>query len=434
MNVDLVVAGAGPAGLCHAFWRKRKDPDLNIMVVDGNPQPGGWTRTLRIEGFSCETGPQGFRPNQDSDALIEALGMQNAVVSVDPSAKLRFIARGGRLHSLPTSPRELRSTELFSAWGKLRLFLEPLCFNRSQPGESLADFVARRFGEQARPLANAMARGVFAGDAERLEAKAFSQMVEMEARHGSLIVGMTRSRGLGPLRPALCSFHGGMEALIQGLRRELNQSLWLARPAVSVTNDGGVWRVTLGGKVKSEITSKELTIAVPAHAAAPLLSDLDPGLAAELAAIPFAPVANVYLGFWQSDVAEKLRGFGFLLEPTEQSPVMGILYCSSIFPGCAVQGKFLVRAMVGGRGHPEFVDRDDDELARIALETLGKYTGIDARPLFQRVRRAPAAIPQYETGHRDRVQRIRALVSGHAGLNLRGNSYEDVSLVGQMAG
>jgi oxygen-dependent protoporphyrinogen oxidase len=89
--------------------------------------------------------------------------------------------------------------------------------------------------------------------------------------------------------------------------------------------------------------------------------------------------------------------------------------------------------MVGGRGHPEFVDRSDEELAQIVLEILGKYTGIAARPLFQRVRRAPAAIPQYEVGHRDRVQRIRDLESQHPGLTLLGNSYDDVSLVGQMA-
>ena len=76
---------------------------------------------------------------------------------------------------------------------------------------------------------------------------------------------------------------------------------------------------------------------------------------------------------------------------------------------------------------------DDKELIRIALETLSKYTGIDARPLCERVRRAPAAIPQYEAGHRDRVQRIRDLVSRHPGLTLRGNSYDDVSIVGQMA-
>ncbi len=89
--------------------------------------------------------------------------------------------------------------------------------------------------------------------------------------------------------------------------------------------------------------------------------------------------------------------------------------------------------MVGGRGDPEFVDRDDEELARIVLETLGKYTGIEARPLFQRVRRARAAIPQYEIGHRDRVRRIRDLESQHSGLTLLGNSSDDVSLVGQMA-
>ena len=68
----------------------------------------------------------------------------------------------------------------------------------------------------------------------------------------------------------------------------------------------------------------------------------------------------------------------------------------------------------------------------IAQETLRKYTGLQARTLFQRVRKAPNAIPQFEIGHRDRVLRIRTLASRHPNLTLRGNSYDDVSLVGQM--
>lgn len=401
-------------------------------MIDSAPQPGGWTRTARIEGFSCELGPQAFRPGEHSDALIGALGIQDSVLPAEASAKLRFIGRGGTLRPLPMSPGDLRRTDLFNTWGKLRLFLEPLCFNRSQPGESLAGFVARRFGSQAQPLAGAMARGVFGGDASRLEARSFSKIVEMEAKHGSLIVSMIKSRKKGPKRPALCTFKGGMEDLISALRRELGSALVLGRQAVRVLRQGDEWQVTLGGEVESTITARELTLATPAHASAKLLADLDPELSSELAAIPFASVANVYLGYWESDVRDTLQGFGFLLEPGENTPVLGILYCSAIFPGRAVPGKFLVRAMIGGVDHADAVDLSDEDLVRMAQDALENYAGVQAPVLFQRVRRAMDAIPQYEIGHADRVERIRSLASRYPGLRLCGNSYDDVSLVGQM--
>ena len=223
-----------------------------------------------------------------------------------------------------------------------------------------------------------------------------------------------------------------MEDLIQALRRELGDALLLGRPAVEVNRDLDGWQVRLGGEVETMITAKELTLAVPAHAAAMLLARVDQDLANELSAIAFAPVANVYLGFWESDVAAALQGFGFLLDPIEDSPVLGILYCSSIFPRCSVPGKFLVRAMIGGRDHPETVDLGDEELINMVRETLRKYAGIKDSPLFQRVRRADKAVPQFEIGHFDRVQRIRTLASRHPNLTLRGNSYDEVSIVGQM--
>ena len=101
MQTDLLIIGAGPAGLCHAFWRLQQDPDLDVRIVDRAPQPGGWVQTRRTEGYSCETGPQAFRPCDASDTLIKALEMESRVVPCNDAAKLRFIARGGALHPLP---------------------------------------------------------------------------------------------------------------------------------------------------------------------------------------------------------------------------------------------------------------------------------------------------------------------------------------------
>ena len=112
--------------------------------------------------------------------------------------------------------------------------------------------------------------------------------------------------------------------------------------------------------------------------------------------------------------------------------MLGAIYCSSIFPTCSRECQFLVRVMAGGVMHPRVMDEPDTALAQHADAMLREYTGIDSPCLFERVVRAPAAIPQYTIGHRQRVARIRELASALPNLQLLGNSYDAVSVVGQL--
>lgn len=441
MEAELLIIGAGPAGLCHAFWRLQENPGLDVRIVDKAPQAGGWVQTRRIEGYSCEIGPQAFRPNDASDALIAALGMESRVVPCSESAKLRYIARRGSLHPLPMGPKELMRSKLFSFGGKLRLMTEPFRKGRSPAGETLAQFARRRFGKQAVPLAEAMASGVFGGDAHRLEmAAAFPTVLELEAEHGSLLKAMgalVRERRAfeqerGQPRPALCTFKTGMEELVQVLRQQLSKHLVLGWEVSRVRRIRDRWTAFLAGDSAITITADELVVAAPAHTGSLLLSDVDTDLATELRAIPFADIADVYLGFWASDVAQKLVGFGFLMDRAESSPYLGAIYASSLFPGRAVKDRFLVRILAGGALHEGFLERDEEIIASEAEQVLRDYTGITGQLLFKRVCKLKHAIPQYVEGHRDRVRRIQDLSHRHPRLTLIGNSYRDVSVVGQL--
>jgi oxygen-dependent protoporphyrinogen oxidase len=441
MQTDLLIIVAGPAGLCHAFWRLQQDPDLDVRIVDKAPQPGGWVQTRRTEGYSCETGPQAFRPCDASDTLIKALEMESRVVPCNDAAKLRFIARGGALHPLPMGPKDLLRSKLFTFGGKLRLVSEPFRKSRSPDGETLAQFTRRRFGKQAVPLAESMASGVFGGDAHRLEmAAAFPQVLEMEVEHGSLMKAlgaMARKRkaaeqdGQKP-RAALCTFKTGMEELIQSLRQRLNDRLVLGWEVSRVRQIRDRWTAFLAGDSTTTITANELVIAAPAHTAALLLPDVDTDLATELRAIPFADIVNVYLGFSAADAAGKLEGFGFLMDRRENSPYLGAIYASSLFPDRAIEDRFLVRVLAGGALHEGFVDRDRETIAAEAEQVLRKYTGMTGQLLFKRVRKLRNAIPQYVEGHHDRVRRIKDLAAQYRGLKLIGNSFYDVAMVGQL--
>ncbi len=434
MRTNLLIVGAGPAGLAHAFWRKRTDDGLDFRIVDQDPEPGGWMRTRRIDGYLCESGPQGIRPTEVSDEFFDALGIANAVIVADPAAELRSIARDGKLHAMPSGPRDLLSTKLLTLGGKLRLLSEPFRRRGTDDTESLAAFVRRRLGEQAVPMAESMASGVFGGDAHELEmAAAFPAVTALEREHGSLLRGMkARRRAAGPERPTLCTFRGGMETLALKLRDHVGSRLMLGREVRNVTRCEDGWSVTIGGEVSTEVFAKELVLAIPSRRAADLLADVDAELATELSAIPFASLANIYLGFREADANNALRGFGFLLDRREGSAMLGAIYCSSIFQQSAAKGRFLVRVLAGGALHSKTMDRDEEDLASEAEGMLRRYTGLSGSLLFKRVYKAHDAIPQFVRGHTARSRRIRELASKHEGLRLIGNSYDDVSVVGQL--
>ena len=152
--------------------------------------------------------------------------------------------------------------------------------------------------------------------------------------------------------------------------------------------------------------------------------------------IPFVSIANIYLGFatpGTDDGCDGCAGSASSSIGANASPMLGAIYCSSIFPQSAQDGKFLVRVMVGGALHAEAVERDEEDLAREAEATLRRYTGLDSQLLFQRVYKVRDAIPQYSLGHAQRLANIRAAEARIDGLRLLGNSYDAVSIVGQLA-
>ncbi|HEX5053873.1 MAG TPA: protoporphyrinogen oxidase [Planctomycetota bacterium] len=438
---DLVVVGAGAAGLSHAFWRLRAEPGLRVAVLEASPRAGGWVHTTVRDGYLCERGPQGFRPTADSDAFVEALGLGAAVVPASPAAKRRWLCIDGRLHELPHGPGSLLRSRLFS-WGAcLRLLREPWIGRGRDAGESLADFAVRRFGRSVRPLAEAFARGIFAGDADRIEmAAAFPAVTVLEQEHGSLLRGMRAARRQQPkaqrvVRPALCSFAGGMATSVQALCAALGDRVRLGVRAAAISRGPHGWQlgVEAAGGDATPITTRELALALPAHRAAALVRPLDAELGSVLSVIPFASVASTYLGAPGPAFAADLGGFG-CLQPKRsgvEGRVLGALFCASTFPDHAPPGMQLLRVMSGGIEHDDETARSDQHLQDQAVAFARRVLGLRTTPTFVHVERAAAAIPQYERGHRQLLLQCAQRLQLLPGLRLLGASYRQVSVVGQ---
>ncbi len=445
-----IVVGGGPAGLARAYWQNRGRDELRTVVLEAADRPGGWVRTETLDGFTLELGPQGLRPDDPLDELVEALGFAAEIVAADPAARRRFIGRDGRLLGTPMGLGDALRTPLLRFGSKLRLLREPFvkCPVAVDPEESVAEFVARRFGPGAVPLVGAVVSGIFGGSADDLELRsAFPMLARAEQQHGSVIKGL-RARAkakrhvrqqegdTGPRRkrPALLSFRGGLQGIVDRLAHELGPALRCSAEVVRVAREGDRWRIDLTSGTLW--TAEELTLACPARRAAELLRDHDPRLADELAAIPYASIASVYLDLDAAEWPADLRGFGYLLEPGERSPILGVLFCSDVFPSHAPPSRRLCRVMLGGSRFPDVVDRSDEELRDLALDALQRYAGYRGTGhRVLRTARVRNAIPQYVKGHGERLGRIwvRRGQSHNRGLRLIGNSYRAIAMVPQLA-
>jgi oxygen-dependent protoporphyrinogen oxidase len=108
--------------------------------------------------------------------------------------------------------------------------------------------------------------------------------------------------------------------------------------------------------------------------------------------------------------------------------LLGVQWCSSIFPDRAPEGCVLLRAMCGGWHRGEMVGWDDARLLQTVRGELRMAMGIEAAPVYHRIVRWDRAIPQYHVGHLQRVAWIDERITRHPGLVIGGNAYRGVAL------
>jgi oxygen-dependent protoporphyrinogen oxidase len=190
------------------------------------------------------------------------------------------------------------------------------------------------------------------------------------------------------------------------------------------------WHVVTGPAPDPEVIAADaVVLAVPPAPAARLLRDEVPGAAVELGRVRTASMAVVSLAFPAAAVPA-VTGSGFLVPPVEDRTVKAVTFSSAKWSSvaAAAPGLVLLRASVGRLGEEAVLQREDRELAGLAVADLTDALGITAAPVDVRVTRWGGGLPQYDVGHRDRVARIRAAVAGVAGLAVCGATYDGVGV------
>ena len=446
MGQRVAVVGAGVAGLAVAYELtergERLGSPLEVSCLEAGPRAGGAIRTERAQGFCCEWAANGFLDDAPATVtLVRRLGLEPRLVPSDRAAAERWVWRAGKLRRLPRSPARLLGSDVLPLGARLRLLAEPLVRRaRREEEESVAGFVARRFGRgAARVLADAMVSGVFAGDAARLSVdSAFPELAAMEREHGSLFRGLLAGRrparaGEGggdepvPARGRLTSLRDGMQELTDALAAALGPRLRLRSPIERVS-DLGSRGMRLHPAEGAPFDVDAVVLALPAGPAAGLVAETSPVMAEALQAIPSAAVAVVHLGFRRGALGDLPGGFGYLVPRGEGVRGLGTLFASNIFPGRAPEGSLLMTVMLGGAHDGQALELTDAHLLELATADLARVLGIHARPYFTKVLRQPAGIPQYTLGHAARLEAIERERASIPGLWLAGSSYHGVSV------
>lgn len=451
----LVVIGGGITGLAaahRALERAREaGAAVEVTVLEERSRAGGVIATEEAQGFLLEGGPDSLITEKPwAIDLCRRIGLGDELIATRSAFQRSLVVKGGRLLPVPLGFSLLAPTRLWpfarspllSPLGKLAV-LRDLVAPRGGPppggDESLASFVVRRLGREVLDrIAQPVVAGIYAADPAVLSlAATMPRFLELERSARSLILGLRRqgspaTRGASGARYGLfVTLRRGMGSLVAELERRLPPgAVRCGVRAVGLARGDGVgaggWRVALDGG--ESLRAESVVVAVPAWNAADLVRPVDAELAAQLGAIPYASAATVALGFRREDVPHPLDAFGFVVPAVERRRILACTFASVKYDGRAAPGAVLLRAFVGGALQPECFALDDRAMAAAVREELAALLGVRAEPLFTRIARWPASMPQYAVGHLDRVAAIERCVTRLEGLALAGNAYRGVGV------
>lgn len=447
----VVVIGGGIAGLSAAYNLAKEahvnHEPLEISVLEAGQSWGGKIATCRDGGFVIEGGPDTFLASKPWGAVLcRELGLESRLMGTNPQVKRTYVLHRGRLEPLPdgltmmipTRFSPMLRTGLLSWPQKARMGLDFFLPPRRLDGdESLGEFVSRRLGRAAyERLIEPLMSGIYAGDGDLLSLRStFPYLRDLELKYGGLVKGALEMRKrLGQIktpgsRSAFLTPLTGLAEIVETLVERLEAygvALYLGTAARRVQALGTGYRVEFNDS--PPLTADGVILATPAYISGALLWDVDPDLAGELVDIPYASTATVSLAYRAQDLPRPLDAYGYVIPRREGRRALACTWTSTKFPHRAPEGYALLRVFAGRAGQEQGLPQDKEGLLDLAREELRETLGIQAAPLLWRAYYWERAMPQYNLGHPQRLERIEARLEGLPGLALAGNGYRGIGI------
>lgn len=437
MNIGIIGGGISGVSLASKLaLMKKNGADINVTLLEAAGRLGGTINSVSKDGFVIEAGTNGFLDSKPfTTEVFEEAGLADNLLKSNDKARKRFIQRYGKLQRMPENASAFLSSKLLTWKGKIRIAMEFFIPKKADGSdETLADFARRRLGPEALDyLIAPMVSGIFAGDPEKMSLDScFPVIADLEKTYGGLMKGMLKKRNKksGPAGPGgvLTAYVGGMGKAVGDLAETAVKNgaeIIKNAPVTGVTKKDGKYVVEAGGKTYE---FDRLAICCPSYESAKFLKGLHPRLSEVLGSIPYAPIFAAGLGFNFEDIKDDIDGFGYLIPAKEGFDILGALFTSSMFPSQAPDGKKFLRIMAGGDRRKDLMEKSDAELLEICLKGVRDVLGVKQNPYMVQTFRYEKAIPQYHTGHREKVAEIERITEELGDIYIGGNVLYGIGL------
>ncbi len=433
---DTIIIGGGLSGLTLAHRILCDQPQHNFCVLEAKNTSGGVIQSVQHDDILAEPGPHGFLDNCiQSQQLLQETGLDKIALTASLKTFVRYVYHEGQLKMIAQSPGKILTAPLISPFAKLGVLRD--IYKPCLEGEpSIAQWGAYRFGTALLPYLDAAFTGTYAGDIEKLSIDGVMPGLRaVEREYGSIIRGLLKKRKKSrkqrgkkrPGLPAMTSFPGGMCQLTETLTAELTEGknlFYNSLVQAICREEGEGWRVTTES---GEYIAANLVLAVPVNTALALLVSAD-GLTAEppLPELPQAAISTIAMTF--SGKVDIPPGFGFLVPEQEKKFILGAMFSSNMFSGRAPQGTHLLEVMVGGRRHPERLEKDDAALIAAAIADIQEILQIRETPLSALRLPSAGAFPQAEKGYTTLMHWKEEIEAATSGLFLCGFGWQGIGI------
>jgi protoporphyrinogen/coproporphyrinogen III oxidase len=440
----IAIIGGGIAGLSAAFYLERARQGgaaLDWTLIEKSDRLGGVIKTELRDGYVLEAGPDSFLTMKpDGAQFCRDLGLGDQLISSNDFDRKTYIVVKGRLvpipdgleFMVPTRVLPMATTPLFSFSTKLRMAGELFSSaGNHRQDETVADFVRRHFGqEMVDRVAEPLLAGVYGGNADQMSVRAvLPRFAEMERESGSLVRASLKARKArgktkSARQPLFTSLRNGVQQMVNAVVAALPQDrLQMQSRVTTVSPWGDDWRVEIAGQAEK---FQAVILALPAIAAARLLRQVHPALITGLEQIQYSSSAAVALGY---DRPISLpAGHGFLVPRTEGRNMLACTFVHRKFPFRAPEGASLLRCFISSSRVPDLNSQSDHWLLSTVLAELRDLLKLIETPLFAHIYRWDCALPQYGTGHLDRVAVMESILKEIPGLEIIGNSFHGIGI------
>ncbi len=468
---SVAVVGGGVSGLTAAWHltdpaRTGLAPAPEVVVLEGSPRVGGILRTGTVGDVEIDVGAESVLARRpEAVELVHEAGLRDDLVHPVTTAahlvvhgELRPLP-GGTLMGVPGDPELLRG--VLSGGDVERVAAEPrLPAPPLEHDVDVASYVATRLGRAVVDwLVEPLLGGVYAGHADRLSLRATVPQLYVAAARGGSLLAAVRALRSAPLAgaghgtrpdvtadhradtgtdptappPVFAGIRGGVGRLPRALAAALAGRGVQVRTGATVRGldrTASGWRLTLGpASAPEHLDVDAVVLAVPTVPAARLLAGVAPEAAARLGSVETASVAVVALLVPRVDVAG-LPGSGLLVPPVEGRPVKAMTFSFRkwAWTDALAPDDVVVRLSLGRHREEAVLQRDDDDLARLAVADAADVLGVRLAPRATSVVRWGGALPQPAVGHVDLVTAARDDVEALPGLAVCGAVFDGVGI------